>query len=141
MTSPGESDVRRRTRFSIAGLMGLVLVASLGFATLRIDPSICAGLMHLVTTGVLALAIVGVVCRGSAERAWWLGFALFGWGFLATADRYWGGGMRGMPTTAAFDFLWERIQAKSPALAGRSMPGPPTNYYDYLDVANCVWTV
>jgi len=30
-------------------------------------------------------AIGGGVCRRGAERAWWLGFALFGWGYLALA--------------------------------------------------------
>ena len=38
--------------------------------------------MFLLTCGMLCLAIVGVVCRQEGERAYWLGFALFGWGYL-----------------------------------------------------------
>src|SRR5258708_3527685 len=41
--------------------------------------------MFVLTCAALALAVVGVVCRGRAERAWWLGIALFGWGYLALA--------------------------------------------------------
>src|SRR4051794_21537121 len=77
----------RRAQFSIAGLMGMVLVASIGLAALRPGSETWAGVLFLVTCGVLALAIVGVACRGAGERAWWIGFALFGWGYLALA--YW----------------------------------------------------
>src|SRR4051812_5876178 len=77
----------RRAQFSIAGLMGLVLVASIGLAALRSGSETWAGVLFLVTCGVLALAVVGVACRGAGERAWWIGFALFGWGYLALA--YW----------------------------------------------------
>jgi hypothetical protein len=75
----------RTARFRIAGLMGAVLVAALGLAALRNASELWAGVTFLATCGVLCLAIVGVVCRGGGERAWWLGFALFGWGYLALA--------------------------------------------------------
>jgi len=77
--------MRRTIRFSIAGLMGIVLAAAIGLAALRNASETWAGVMLLLTSGVLALAVVGVVCRAEAERAWWLGFALFGWGYLALA--------------------------------------------------------
>ncbi|HEV3120252.1 MAG TPA: hypothetical protein VGY53_00045, partial [Isosphaeraceae bacterium] len=72
----------RAPRFSIAGLMGLVLATSLGLAALRYASPTLAGVVLMVTCSALALAVVGVACRGEAERAWWLGFALFGWGYL-----------------------------------------------------------
>lgn len=75
----------RTKRVSIAGLMGIVLVVSFGLAVMREATEILAGLMFLATCGVLALSVVGLACRGKAERAWWLGFALFGWGYLALA--------------------------------------------------------
>ena len=37
--------------------------------------------MLLLTLGLLAVAVLGVVYRREERRAWWLGFALFGWGF------------------------------------------------------------
>jgi hypothetical protein len=73
----------QKARFSIARLMAAVLVAALGFAALRNASEDWAGLMLLVTGGALMLALVGALCRGPDERAWWLGFALFGGGYLA----------------------------------------------------------
>jgi hypothetical protein len=72
----------RSNRISIAGLMGAVLVAALGLAALRNNSETWAGILFLVTWGVIVLAVVGIVCRGGAERAWWLGFALFGSGYM-----------------------------------------------------------
>lgn len=76
----------RTIRFSIAGLMGAVLIVAIGLAALRSASEIWAGVIFLSTCGVLALAIVGIFCRREAERAWWLGFALFGWGYMALAS-------------------------------------------------------
>jgi len=75
----------RRLRFSIAGLMGVILFAALGLAALRNPTETWDGVIFLLTCGVLTLAVVGVACRSGAERAWWLGFALFGWGYFALA--------------------------------------------------------
>ncbi len=68
-------------RFSIAGLMVVVLVCLVGFAALHSGSATWAGGLYLLTYGVLTLAVVGAVCRGASERAWWLGFALFGLGY------------------------------------------------------------
>ena len=75
----------RKIRISIAGLMGVVVVAALGFAALRNSSEAWAGLMLMVTCDVLMLGVVGSVCRGPDERARWLGFAFFGGGYLALA--------------------------------------------------------
>jgi hypothetical protein len=75
----------RRPRVSIAGLMGVVVLAALGFAAIRLGPEATSGAMTLVTCAVLLLAIVGAVSRQGGRRAWWLGFALFGWAYLVAA--------------------------------------------------------
>jgi hypothetical protein len=75
----------RIVRFPIAGLMGTILVVAIVLAALRNASQTWAGVTFLLTCGVLCLAVVGVVCRNGSERAWWLGFALFGWGYLALA--------------------------------------------------------
>ena len=72
-------------RASIAGLMGAVLIAALGLTALRSASDTWSGATLLATCGVLGLAVVGTVCRDAAERAWWLGFTVFGWGYLAMA--------------------------------------------------------
>lgn len=81
--------MRRSYRFSIAGLMGAVLVTAILLAALRnSSEETWGGAMLVFTCAVMALAVVGVVCREGSERAWWLGFALFGWGYLALAFWY-----------------------------------------------------
>ncbi len=75
----------RKFRFSIGGLMAVVSVLAIGFAALKNANETWAGAMFLLTCGVMGLAVVGVICRREAERAWWLGFALFGWGYMALA--------------------------------------------------------
>jgi hypothetical protein len=72
-------------RFSIAGLMGVVLISALGLAALRSVSETTAGITLLVACAALALAVVGAICRTGSERAWWLGFAVFGWGYLNLA--------------------------------------------------------
>jgi hypothetical protein len=72
----------RTIRFPIAGLMLAVLVVALGLAALRNASEVWAGVMFLFTCAVLCLAIVGAICRDGPRRAWWLGFSLFGWGYL-----------------------------------------------------------
>jgi hypothetical protein len=75
----------RKLRISIAMLMGVVLIAAIGFAAVRNASVNWAGVMLMLTCGVLMLGVVGAVCRGPRERAWWLGFTLFGGGYLAHA--------------------------------------------------------
>ena len=78
-------------RFSIAGLMGVVLIiAALGLAAMRLASELLAGIMFLLTSGVLCLAFIALICRGPAERAWWLGFNVFGWVYDRFAFRAWG---------------------------------------------------
>ena len=69
----------RSFRFSIAGLMGLVLLAAIGSAGVANPSGPWSGVLYLLTRAVLCLAVVGAICRTGSERVWWLGFASFGW--------------------------------------------------------------
>jgi hypothetical protein len=62
--------------------MGVVLLVALGIAALQHASATVAGVTFLLTFSVLTLAVVGVFCGRKSHRAWWLGFALFGWGYL-----------------------------------------------------------
>lgn len=96
--------MRRTPRFTIAGLMVIILAVSLGLAALRTASATWAGGLYLLTYGVLVLAIVGAICRGPSERGWWLGFALFGLAYMKRG--YWQGyGAVELPTTALLNFM------------------------------------
>jgi hypothetical protein len=101
----------RKIRISIAGLMGVVLVAALGFAALRNSSENWAGLMLMLTCGVLMLGLVGAVCRGPHERAWWLGFTLFGGGYLALAHAM-AFSPTPLPTITLAEFIGSGLGAK-----------------------------
>jgi hypothetical protein len=74
-------------------------------AALRNSSATLAGVTFLVTCAVLCLAVVGIVCDGDARRAWWLGFALFGWGYLVLA--FWSSVE--LPTMVLLDAISERL--------------------------------
>ncbi len=74
-----------KIRFTIGGLMAVVLVAAIGFAALINPNGIWAGVLLLSAYALLGTAILGVVFQREAARACWLGCAVFEWGYLRTA--------------------------------------------------------
>jgi hypothetical protein len=75
----------RSVRFSIAGLMGFVLLTAIGFAALRSPSETWSGVLLLATLGAFGIALVGAFCRTGAERGGWIGFAVFGWIYMRAA--------------------------------------------------------
>jgi hypothetical protein len=79
-----------RPRISIAGMMILLVAFALVLASLRFPSEGAAAAVLLVTQAVLAVAVLAVIYRTQERRAFWLGFALFGWGYMAlTWDSWW----------------------------------------------------
>jgi hypothetical protein len=139
----------RKFRFSIGGLMAVVLVLAIGFAALRNASQTWAGLMFLLTCGVLGLAVVGAVCRREAERAWWLGFAVFGWGYMILA--FWPSeSLPELPTQALLDVLRSIFLATPqgqgfvPAMAGAFGGGGGFGAGPMLSssqIGHCLWAL
>jgi hypothetical protein len=129
----------RKIRISIAGLMGVVLVAALGFAALRNSSESWAGLMLMLTCGVLMLGVVGSVCRGPRERAWWLGFTLFGVGYLALvhAMAFYG---TPLPTDMLAEFISSSLDAPLPS--SKRNPGNGWNSLEPVyRILHCLWAL
>src|SRR5271166_6071041 len=71
-----------RFRFHIGTLLTLALILGVGFAALReSDETWDSGVLSLVL-GVLLISIQLAISRTGHRRAFWLGFALFGWTYL-----------------------------------------------------------
>lgn len=102
-------------RFSIAGLMGFVVIAAIAFAAIRNGNEVWAGLMMLITGAVLILAVIGAICRSGRDRAWWLGFSLFGWAyFLWSASDF--NDLTALPPVSIPQFLDNQLRAGPGAL-------------------------
>jgi hypothetical protein len=72
----------RRFRFNIASLLVVVLFVAVGFAALReSNEAWDSGLFTLMLI-ILLGSILLAVHRSDARKAFWLGFALFGWTYM-----------------------------------------------------------
>jgi hypothetical protein len=72
-------------RISIRTLMAFILVSAVGLAALRNADEVWAGMMLLLAMVAVGVAILGATLMRGRERAWWLGFAVFGGGYLVAA--------------------------------------------------------
>lgn len=95
-------------RISVAGMMILLLVLGLVLVSLRSPSDATAATVLLVTQATLAFAILAVVYRVGEARAFWLGFAVFGWGYMGLTWESWlrqGTDRSEMLTSIALDHL------------------------------------
>jgi hypothetical protein len=83
MTPANERPADKRFSFSLKQLLGAMSLAALGIVAL-VNSDRFAWVAGIFTGTVLVLltALLALACRPSAARAWWLGFAIFGWGSL-----------------------------------------------------------
>ena len=75
----------RRIRFNIASLLVIILVLGIGFAALRESNDLWDSGVFTLTLGILLFSILLAVHRTESRRAFWLGFAIFGWVYLGLA--------------------------------------------------------
>jgi hypothetical protein len=95
-------------RISLAGMMILLLALGLALASFRFPSEAVAAAVVLMTQATLALAILAIVYRAGERRAFWLGFALFGWGYMALTWESWLGRGEDRPemlTSIALDHM------------------------------------
>jgi hypothetical protein len=125
-------------RFSILSLMGAVAVVALGLAALKSSSPAVAGATIMVTCGVLLLAVVGAACCGPSQRAWWLGFALFGWLYLPAAFfPEWFGAE---PPTIEVLTQAASWAGAGPARDPRSKFAPTVDV-NYAAIGHCIWAL
>src|SRR5262245_60138021 len=79
-------DRPHRLRLTVGGMLVLMIPLAVGSAALSNPTATWAALVFYATLILLFSAIMGVVYRRGAARAFWLGFALFGWGYWLLCD-------------------------------------------------------
>lgn len=124
-------------RFSIGTLMMVVLVCGVAIAALHRASDTWAGVLLSLTMFLLGVAVIGAVYRQNATRAWWFGFALFGWGYLTLSSAPWFADQirPRLPTTELLTYLHGKlnpdpnISANAIMLTGVSTPAAGNSSY------------
>lgn len=101
-----------RRRNSILGLMILIFMIAVGLALPRYTIAYAEEIYSLSIGALFISVLMAIICRGRIRR-FSMGFAAFGWGYLAL----WGSPIgTHLPTTTLFDDLY-KITYGSPSLS------------------------
>ena len=76
-------------RVSVTGLMAVVALFGLEFAALRAGSRLWFSAIYSLTALLLLFAVIAAKYRRGDARAFWFGFAVFGWGYLLLALGPW----------------------------------------------------
>jgi hypothetical protein len=101
-----------RYRISLAGALGIVAVIAMGLAGMRSASSLWTTAAATVTLALLLSAMIAARLLDGLDRAFWAGFALFGWSYLLLANWDWIGGQFGHDLTAGLSDVAEAMFAK-----------------------------
>jgi hypothetical protein len=118
----------RRFRFHLGTLVIIVLFLGFGFAALRESNESWDSSVFSITLCVLFISILLAIHRLGSRRAFWIGFALFGWTYLGLAlvpsieSR--------LITTKALAYLDSGVQDafSNTVQAGRTFSGSPKEH-------------
>jgi hypothetical protein len=86
-----------RFRFSVAGLMALILLLAVGMAALRNPTGFWASAIFTAAVALFAVSVVGAMARRGVSRFSWAGLAVFGWAYLIISFGPWPGNAVGPP--------------------------------------------
>jgi hypothetical protein len=78
-----DNSVMHYLRYNIASALGAILFVAVGFAALREADELWDNWLFSLTLGLLLFAVLLAAYRTGERRAFWIGFALFGWGYLS----------------------------------------------------------
>jgi hypothetical protein len=104
---------------SLATLLGLIAVIALGLTGMASASSLWTAAAATITLASLLGAVLAACLLPGSERAFWAGFALFGWVYLVLVNWDWVGGQFGHDLTAG---LSEVAEALFPEVSGTPPP-------------------
>lgn len=76
----------KTSAFSIKGLLAAVTMIAVGLVALLNASPLWDSIIVSLTLLLLLTALLSFACRPSPRRAFWIGFAIFGWGYLILVD-------------------------------------------------------
>jgi hypothetical protein len=101
-------------RISLATLLAVIAVLALGLAGIVSASSFWTVAAATVTLALLLSAILGACLLDGDDRAFWAGFALFGWVYLVLVNWDWVGGQFGHDLTAGLGDVAEAVIPEVP---------------------------
>jgi hypothetical protein len=102
-------------RFSLLGLMALVAYTALACAALRYATELWASSLFTLAVLLFLFAVLAIALRSGPTRAGWIGFVLFGGGYLLLANGPWP--QADLVTNPALGWLQQKIHGETPAPA------------------------
>jgi hypothetical protein len=113
-----------RLRISLWIMLAAVALAALGLAGMASPSRLALAVAATVTLAVLLAAILAAWLGPRIDRAFWVGFAVFGWTYLVLTNLDWVGGRFGHDLTAGLDDLVDMLvtHAPNPAPSGVRSP-------------------
>jgi len=109
----GETDKPKRRgglQFSLLALGAMVAFVAVACVAVMNASLLWATVIHTASVLVLFMSLVAIVYRRGPARAFWVGFAIFGWGyFVLLDDSLLGDRMQDMATTTLSRYLQETV--------------------------------
>ena len=102
-------------RISLAALLTIIAVVAIGLAGMTSASRFWTAAAATVTLALLLAALLAACLLAGRDRAFWMGFALFGWAYLALVNWDWIGGQFGHDLTAGLNEVAEALFPTSPA--------------------------
>jgi hypothetical protein len=87
----------RRFRFTVAGLMAVILLLAAGMAALRDPSTLWASAIFTAAVLLFAVAVIAAMAHSGLLRLTWAGVAVFGWVYLIIGFGPWPGNAVGPP--------------------------------------------
>jgi hypothetical protein len=109
----------RWLRFSVAGLMAVVLLPGLGLGALRANSEVWASAMFTGAVVLFSASVVGAIVGSGITRSMSTGMAVFGWVYLIIAFGPWTKDATGPPpllTSALLEYLQDYVVSETPYL-------------------------
>jgi len=109
----------QRFRFSLLAMFGFVAVVAVGCAALAKPSQLWLVVVSALSLASLFYAVLAAAYGRNAKRAFWLGFAVVGWGYVTLE-------WKEASSVAPTEFLTNRLQA---VIEGSAASSPPRNVY------------